>query len=773
MATEAGKIKLRPYQKECVKILNELPEGSKSVCAIATGLGKTVIMSRIKCKGKMLILSHRDELVRQPEKYFAEQGLSFGVEKGSEMADLKCKVVSASVQTLKSDSRLKRYSPEHFEIIIVDEAHHSAAPTYRKIINYFHPKKLIGMTATPQRGDGIGLEDIYNDIVYKKDILWGIKNGYLTNLNCRMIVVKNITLNGIRMTAGDFNASELSDRIDVEEMFSQITETYQNYCLDKHTLIYTLSVKGCYEVQKHLRRLFNTKKEKNSIQVITGKIPLEERQRIEKDFLTGKVRCIINCMTLTEGTDLPNADAIICARPTVNPTLYTQIIGRGTRLYPGKESCLVLDIAPRSKRNLCNMYTLVGTNTNEENKETDLLEIAKKAEKQEEDIINQYESAERDYDLFEGALRDLYKKTKEAIENDTLNEELGNTARYGDEELEKLLDKHNLYYTVGITAATKIVIKAGQEDTFLLSEPDMLNRTNVIALLDGTHYRTEKPVKVPKVVETIALWLSKYRNGSDSTFYWNAKQVRSWQASEATEKQINYICKLAMDLRFAPEKVNVNNKYEATLAINRFKTLQKDIESLKSRKSDVLVKQENFEKLMESRERREQEALSLAGKKRGQDTGEAQLTVIDDGIDWHSFKEIEASVKDARALENSIEDDGVTKLQFSISVSPPHFYEFSASSKQISYAVMLAKKLAEKQAEMDIDIEQFVKNRNRMSTVSSTIEILMYLTGSDVAGLFVTPKYIKLRNLLIDISKETAGSTNENQRAVTVEIVKK
>lgn len=194
----ANDITLRPYQQECVNTIDALPDGAHSIVALATGLGKTVVISRINRKGRMLILSHRDELVRQPEKYF---NCTFGIEKADEQASETDEVVSASVQSLYHENRLHRYLPDAFDIIVVDECHHAAAPvTYGKILSYFHPRKLIGLTATPQRGDGASLAHIFDSICFSRDLAWGIKNGYLTSIKGIVIRENDVDLTGVHMT---------------------------------------------------------------------------------------------------------------------------------------------------------------------------------------------------------------------------------------------------------------------------------------------------------------------------------------------------------------------------------------------------------------------------------------------------------------------------------------------------------------------------------------------------------------------------------------------
>ena len=167
-------MQLRPYQQDCIAAIEAQPPGAY-LCQMATGLGKTVTFANIPRRGeRMLILSHREELVEQPRKYFT---CSYGVERAASRSAGE-EVVSASVQTLVR--RLDRFAPDEFGLVVCDEAHHAAAGTYRKIFDHFRPEKLIGFTATPNRGDKVRLDDVFSEIVFRRDLRWGIVNGYLS-----------------------------------------------------------------------------------------------------------------------------------------------------------------------------------------------------------------------------------------------------------------------------------------------------------------------------------------------------------------------------------------------------------------------------------------------------------------------------------------------------------------------------------------------------------------------------------------------------------------
>ncbi len=335
-------MQLRKYQQECI---DAIPESGRYVIVMATGLGKSFVFSQIPRRGRMLILSHREELVEQPRKYFS---CSYGVE----MAGSKSKgeeVVSASVQSLVR--RLNNFKPDDFDLVIVDEMHHSASKTYKTILSYFKPRLLIGVTATPNRNDGRGLDDLFDKIIFNRDLKWGIENGYLSRLECMRVNI-GVDLSNIKTRLGDFAQDELEKAMNENKFNVAIAEAYRDKARGQ-TLIFACSVAHAHNL--------NLLIEGSKVIDATTK----NRSEILDEFRSGQLRCLINCMIFTEGTDLPMIETIIIARPTSNSSLYTQMVGRGLRLYPGKEKALLIDIVGNiGKVNLCTAPTLLGLQTN-------------------------------------------------------------------------------------------------------------------------------------------------------------------------------------------------------------------------------------------------------------------------------------------------------------------------------------------------------------------------------------------------------------------------
>lgn len=331
-------MELRDYEKECIQTVENQPPGAYLI-QMATGLGKTVTFANIPRRGRELILSHREELVRQPQKYYA---CSYGVERAAERSHGE-DVVSASVQSMAR--RLERFSPDEFDIIIVDECHHAAASTYRRILEYFQPRLTLGFTATPNRGDKVRLDNVFSDIIFTRDLRWGIEQGYLCDILCKRVQI-GYDLSRVRTRGGDYAPGELDEAMDGTA--DAIAEAYRGHAVGA-TLIFAVSVHQAEEIASRI----------DGAVVVTGET--KDRAGIIRDFTAGKIPCLVNCMVFTEGTDIPRVETVIIARPTQSDALYTQMVGRGLRLYPGKERLVLIDcVGVTGKASLCTAPSLLG-----------------------------------------------------------------------------------------------------------------------------------------------------------------------------------------------------------------------------------------------------------------------------------------------------------------------------------------------------------------------------------------------------------------------------
>lgn len=332
-------MKLRPYQNECIDTIEAQPPGAY-LAQMATGLGKTVTFANLpRHDQRMLILSHREELVEQPRKYF---DCSYGVERATQHSRGE-EVVSASVQTMVR--RLDSFGPQDFGTIICDEAHHAAANTYRAIFDYFKPEKLIGFTATPNRGDKVRLDTVFSKIIFQRNLKWGIKNGYLCNIECRRVDI-GFDLSAVHTRRGDYAPGELDEAMDGTA--DAIAQAYRDLAHGA-TLIFAVSVHQAEEIASRI----------TDAVVVTGNT--KNRKAIIDDFTAGKIPCIVNCMVFTEGTDIPRVETVIVARPTQSEALYAQMVGRGLRLYPGKDKLTLIDcVGITGRRSLCTAPSLLG-----------------------------------------------------------------------------------------------------------------------------------------------------------------------------------------------------------------------------------------------------------------------------------------------------------------------------------------------------------------------------------------------------------------------------
>lgn len=299
----------------------------------------TVVFTNILRKGRMLILSHREELVRQPLKYF---DCSTGVELAGESSHGE-EVVSASVQTMIH--RLDCFGAEDFDTIIVDEAHHAIAKSYQKVIGHFKPRMLLGFTATPNRADGAGLKGVFDEIIYKKDLRWGIQNGYLCDILCKRIDI-GYDLSAVHTRMGDYAPGELEKAMDGTA--DAIAQTYKDHAQGA-TLIFAVSVDQCYEIAERIE----------GAEVVTGQT--KNRAELIARFTRREIPCLVNCMVFTEGTDMPLVETVIVARPTKSDSLYAQMVGRGLRLHPEKKMLTLIDcVGVTGKASLCTAPSLLG-----------------------------------------------------------------------------------------------------------------------------------------------------------------------------------------------------------------------------------------------------------------------------------------------------------------------------------------------------------------------------------------------------------------------------
>lgn len=343
-------LKPRPYQVEALTAVKEAwlprqrtPEQSgHPAVVLPTGMGKTVIFAHMVAEivaagGWPLVLVHRDELADQAAKKIKQVAphLTVGIVKAA-TNHVDRQAIVGSVQTLARERRREQLPP--ITHIIVDECHHALAKSYRDILAHFPDAKVVGFTATMVRGDRKGLGDVWSEVVYSKDLLWGIRNGFLTDVTGKTVVVPGLDMSGIKTAHGDYQESALAMALEESEAGKFIADAYLEHCPGASGILFAPNVATAHSFAEDLNAAGIP------TEVVTGETPKEERQAIYARVESGQTLILSNCMVATEGFDMPRMKVAIIARPTSSVGLYIQMVGRVLRPYPGKGVALVLDV---------------------------------------------------------------------------------------------------------------------------------------------------------------------------------------------------------------------------------------------------------------------------------------------------------------------------------------------------------------------------------------------------------------------------------------------
>ena len=511
-------IELRDYQQECVNIINSLDSGSYLV-AVATGLGKTVIFSHIKRRGRMLILSHREELVWQPRKYF---DCTYGVEQAEHRSDGE-EVVSASVQSLVR--RLDSFAPDEFDIIITDEAHHAVADTYRAIYDHFKPRLHIGFTATPNRADNVKLGEIYSKIIYERNLKWGIKHGYLSDIKCMQVDV-GYDISDVSKQGDDLNLTQLSNAVDNPLQNQAVAAAYREYAVGQ-TLIFTATVQHAH----HIAELID------GAVVVSADTP--DRAEIIERFTKREIPCLVNCMIFTEGTDMPLIETVIIARPTRNASLYTQMVGRGLRLHPDKTDLQLIDcVGITGKLNICTAPDLFGIGKLP--KGMTQADIQGKRITEIEDMIEEVANRQPDWKI-----------------NVQLVELFEQNGKY---------DTHNVNYI--IMPDGSMLCSIGDKRVIKVRAEDITGNSYAYMVHDNTIVWTIQPAPMQEVLDGVYNRLvCDYQRAKN---LWDLELVKRWGSLPATLSQLSYLKKLIRRSHRNDIRVDDNiSKYEASVLIGQ------------------------------------------------------------------------------------------------------------------------------------------------------------------------------------------------------------
>lgn len=354
---------LRPYQREAIDaVIAARRAGTRRmVVCLPTGAGKTVIFSELArmARKQVLVLAHREELLGQAKDKLerALAGTSIvSIERGADQASADAKVLVASLRSLHEERLQRVLAGRELGLVIYDECHHAAADDNKRILRQLGAfdrdwdGTLLGFTATTTRGDGKGLDDVFEQIVYTKTLPDLIADGYLAPLKGYRI---NTAADLTRLGA-DFTDDELEEAVDIQDRNALVARSIQELARDRRTIAFCVTVAHARNLSRALNAIGV------SASVVHGEMRAADRARTLAEFRAGKLQAIANVAVLTEGFDDPGVSCIAMARPTRSEGLYAQCVGRGTRLFEGKSDCLILDFVDVSTLSLCSLPSLFG-----------------------------------------------------------------------------------------------------------------------------------------------------------------------------------------------------------------------------------------------------------------------------------------------------------------------------------------------------------------------------------------------------------------------------
>jgi len=566
-------ITLRDYQQACVAaIIDRARKGvTRQAIVMATGTGKTCIFASlaplVKAKGKKtLILAHRSELLEQAADKIrmVDNTLTIGIEQAENTCTTLEDVVVASVPTLgrTGSDRITKFSPDDYGLIICDEMHHSTSETYLNIFRYFDVLKgevstpngrlLLGFTATPTRADKVGLDKVYDEIVFNYNLQQGINDGYLSNI--RAYTVKTETdISNVATRKGDFADGELADEVNNDERNKLIVDSYTDIAEGEKALVFAVNV----EHAETLTRWFSSAGYIS--EYVVGTTPKDQRKQILKDYSDGKIQVLVGVGVFTEGFDEPSIKAVLMARPTKSSVLFMQAIGRGTRLSEGKDHMKLIDFVDSTGNNsVIGLPTLFGIPKSLRTRGKYITEIVGQVEK----ILE----VNPDFDV-------------ESIDD------------WDDENIDKIIKRVDIFAQAELPAIVKSNSKyawhkylEGYQIEFPVTEkvrdvitiqPNMLNRHELIhgVFVEvkptyETGYSKWKKVKVEKLGIHNSLfdafkqgdsWISNNKGEYKTMMAQDAK----WREDSPTDKQLSLLKKLHIAV---PEKLS---KGQASVLIGK------------------------------------------------------------------------------------------------------------------------------------------------------------------------------------------------------------
>ena len=392
-------MQMRPYQQAAREAVHrEWDEGrNRTLLVLPTGCGKTIVFAKItedevRSGSRVLILAHRGELLQQAtDKLERTCGLKCAVEK----AEQTClgewyRVTVGSVQTLMRQKRLAQFPPDYFQTIIIDEAHHAISGSYQVILDHFSDAHVLGVTATPDRGDKQNLGKVFDSLAYEYTLPQAIHEGYLTPIRALTVPVQ-IDFTHVGTAAGDYKPGDIATALD--PYLEQIAAEMAKHCADRKTVVFLPLVKTSQKFRDILCQHGFRAAEVNG--------ESDDREQVLQDFSDGKYNVLCNSMLLTEGWDCPSVNCVVVLRPTKVRSLYSQMVGRGTRLFPGKTDLLLLDFLWHTERHelcrpahlVCETAEVAESMTESAAEQGGPVDILEAAEQAESDVVQQREES--------------------------------------------------------------------------------------------------------------------------------------------------------------------------------------------------------------------------------------------------------------------------------------------------------------------------------------------------------------------------------------------
>lgn len=349
---------LRPYQQQAKEaVLSEWQGGrARTLLVLPTGTGKTIVFSaiiadRVEAGERVLVLAHRGELLQQAaDKLQQATGLGCAVEKAeSTSLDSWFRVTVGSVQSMMRPQRLEQFPADYYGTIVIDEAHHSLSDSYQRVLGHFPAAHVLGVTATPDRSDMRNLGQYFDSLAYEYSLPQAIRDGYLSPIKA-LTVPLSVDLSGVGVANGDYKPGDIATALD--PYLESIAYEMSNYCRGRRTVVFLPLIATSQKFRDIL--------EAHGFKAAEVNGNSEDRDEVLRDFQAGKYNVLCNSMLLTEGWDCPAVDCIVVLRPTKSRALYCQMVGRGTRLSPGKEHLLLLDFLWHVERHeLCRPAHLI------------------------------------------------------------------------------------------------------------------------------------------------------------------------------------------------------------------------------------------------------------------------------------------------------------------------------------------------------------------------------------------------------------------------------